>query len=182
MEKNIELQRMTHSDGLTGVCNRRRFDEYIQEEWSRALRDQSALSVLMIDIDDFKQYNDTYGHLAGDEVLKKVANTLQLNVSRSTDLVARFGGEEFALIMRTTPQEGALAVARRLRMSVEGMALAHSRSSVAGYLTVSVGGASMVPSRDGSFLDLIEAADKALYEAKRAGKNQEAMYEGASAG
>lgn len=180
MEKNIELQRMTHSDGLTGVFNRRRFDEYIQEEWNRALRDQSALSVLMIDIDDFKQYNDTYGHLAGDEVLKKVASTLQLNVGRSTDLVARFGGEEFALIMRTTPQEGAFAVARRLRQSVQDLGLVHGQSSVAGLLTVSVGGASVIPSRDGSFLDLIEAADKALYEAKRAGKNQEVMYEGGS--
>ena len=177
MEKNIELQRMTHSDGLTGVCNRRRFDEYIQEEWSRAMRDQSALSVLMIDIDDFKQYNDTYGHLGGDDALKKVASTLQLNANRSTDLVARYGGEEFALVMTTTPLTGASFMAGKLRAAVRDLQLVDGASTAVRHLTVSVGGASTIPQRGGSSVQLIEAADKALYEAKRSGKNREVMRE-----
>ncbi|MGJ7497963.1 diguanylate cyclase [Variovorax sp. RT4R15] len=177
-EKNIELQRMSHMDGLTEVCNRRHFNEHIEEEWSRALRDQSSLSVLMIDIDDFKQYNDAYGHLAGDEALKKVASILQQNADQSTDLLARFGGEEFALIMTTTPLAGARFKAEKLRLAVQDLHLVHDRSSVAGHLSVSVGGASTIPQRGGSLLHLIEAADKALYEAKRSGKNREVMYEG----
>jgi len=176
-EKNIELQRLTQVDGLTEICNRRHFNEHIKMEWSRALRDQSPLAVLMIDIDDFKQYNDTYGHLCGDEALKKVASTLQLNAARSTDLVARYGGEEFALIMMTTPLAGACFMAEKLRVAVQNLQLVHGDSTVARHLTVSVGGASTIPQRDGSSLQLIEAADKALYEAKRSGKNREVMHE-----
>lgn len=176
-EKNIELQRLTHVDGLTEICNRRHFNEHIQMEWSRSLRDQSPLSLLMIDIDDFKQYNDTYGHLGGDEALKQVASTLQQNANRSTDLVARYGGEEFALIMTTTPLTGASFMAEKLRMAVRDLQLVHGGSTVAGHLTVSVGGASTIPQRGGSSLQLIEAADKALYEAKRSGKNREVMHE-----
>lgn len=176
-EKNIELERLTHLDGLTEICNRRHFNEHIQLEWSRSLRDQSPLSVLMIDIDDFKQYNDTYGHLSGDEALKQVASTLQLNANRSTDLVARYGGEEFALIMTTTPLTGASFMAEKLREAVRALQLVHGGSTVARHLTVSVGGASTIPERGGSSLQLIEAADKALYEAKRSGKDREVMRE-----
>ena len=174
---NIELQRLTHVDGLTEVYNRRHFDEHIQLEWGRSLRDQSHLSVLMIDIDDFKQYNDTYGHLGGDEALKKVARTLQLNVARSTDLVARFGGEEFALIMPTTPLTGASFMAEKLRLAVRELQLGHAGSTGDRHLTVSIGVASTIPQRGGSPIQLIEAADKALYEAKRSGKDREVMHE-----
>ena len=176
-EKNIELERLTQVDGLTEICNRRHFNEHIQMEWSRSLRDQSPLSVLMIDIDDFKQYNDTYGHLGGDEALKQVASTLQLNANRATDLVARYGGEEFALIMTTTPLSGASFMAEKLRVAVRGLQLMHDGSTLAGHLTVSVGGASTIPQRDGSSVQLIEAADKALYEAKRSGKDREVIHE-----
>ncbi len=176
-EKNIELERLTQLDGLTEICNRRHFNEHIQLEWSRSLRDQSPLSVLMIDIDDFKQYNDTYGHLGGDEALKQVASTLQLNANRSTDLVARYGGEEFALIMTTTPLSGASFMAEKLRVAVRDLQLTHGDSTVAWHLTVSIGGASTIPQRGGSSLQLIEAADNALYEAKRSGKNREVMHE-----
>jgi two-component system chemotaxis family response regulator WspR len=179
-EMNIELQRLTHVDGLTEICNRRRFNEHIQMEWSRAVRDQSPLSLLMIDIDDFKQYNDTYGHLGGDDALKKVAGTLQLNANRSTDLVARYGGEEFALVMTTTPLAGACFMAEKLRKAVQDLQLVVGGSTGARYLTVSVGGASTIPQRGGTSLQLIDAADKALYEAKRSGKNQEVMREYAS--
>lgn len=176
-ETNIELERLTHLDGLTEICNRRYFNEHIQLEWSRSLRDQSPLSVLMIDIDDFKLYNDTYGHLGGDEALKQVASTLQLNANRSTDLVARYGGEEFALIMTTTPLTGASFMAEKLRGAVRDLQLVHGGSTVARHLTVSVGGASTIPQRGGSSLQLIEAADMALYEAKRSGKDREVMHE-----
>jgi two-component system chemotaxis family response regulator WspR len=176
-EKNIELQRLTNVDGLTEICNRRHFNEHLQLEWSRSLRDQSPLSVLMIDIDDFKQYNDTYGHLGGDEALKKVASTLQLNANRATDLVARYGGEEFALVMTTTPLTGASFMAGKLRAAVRDLQLVDGPSAVVRHLTVSVGGASTIPQRGGSSLQLIEAADKALYEAKRSGKNREVMHE-----
>lgn len=176
-EMNIELQRLTNVDGLTEICNRRHFNEHLQLEWSRSLRDQSHLSVLMIDIDDFKQYNDTYGHLGGDEALKKVASTLQLNANRSTDLVARYGGEEFALVMTTTPLTGASFMAGKLRAAVRDLQLVDDASTVVRRLTVSVGGASTIPQRGGSSLQLIDAADKALYEAKRSGKNREVMRE-----
>ncbi|KQW00878.1 diguanylate cyclase [Rhizobacter sp. Root1221] len=176
-EMNIELQRLTNVDGLTEICNRRHFNEHLQLEWSRSLRDQSPLSVLMIDIDDFKQYNDTYGHLGGDEALKKVASTLQLNANRSTDLVARYGGEEFALVMTTTPLTGASFMAGKLRAAVRDLQLVDGASAVVRNLTVSVGGASTIPQRGGSSVQLIEAADKALYEAKRSGKNREVMHE-----
>ncbi|WP_457354552.1 diguanylate cyclase [Roseateles sp. P5_D6] len=176
-EMNIELQRLTYVDGLTEICNRRRFNEHIQMEWSRALRDQSTLSLLMIDIDDFKQYNDTYGHPAGDEALQKVAGTLHLNANRSTDLVARYGGEEFALVMTTTPAAGASFMAEKLRLAVQDLELAQGDSAPARHLTVCIGGASMIPQRGGSSLELIEAADKALYEAKRGGKNRAVMQE-----
>ena len=176
-EKNIELERLTQVDGLTEICNRRHFNEHIQLEWSRSLRDQSPLSVLMIDIDDFKQYNDTYGHLGGDEALKQVASTLQLNANRSTDLVARYGGEEFAMIMTTTPLSGASFMAEKLRVAVRDLQLMHVGSTVAGHLTLSIGGASTIPQRGGSSLELIEAADNALYEAKRSGKDREVVHE-----
>jgi two-component system chemotaxis family response regulator WspR len=176
-EKNIELERLTQVDGLTEICNRRHFNEHIQLEWSRSLRDQSALSVLMIDIDDFKQYNDTYGHVGGDEVLKKVASTLQLNANRSTDVVARYGGEEFAMILTTTPLSGASFMAEKLRSAVRDLQLLHGGSTVGEHLTVSIGGASTIPQRGGSSLQLIEAADKALYEAKRSGKNRGVIHE-----
>ena len=130
-----------------------------------------------LDIDDIKQSNDTYGHLGGDEVLKKVASTLQLHAARSTALVARYGGEEFALILTTTPLAGASFMAAKLRLAVQDLQLVHGRSSVAGHFTVSIGGASTIPQRGGSSLQLIEAADKALYEAKRSGKNREVMHE-----
>jgi two-component system chemotaxis family response regulator WspR len=166
---NLELQRLTNLDGLTGLANRRYFDEYLNAEWLRARRQQTPFSVLMIDVDNFKHYNDTFGHVAGDTVLRKVAAALQGTIQRPTDLAARFGGEEFALLLPFTPAEGAQLLAEQARLAVESLAIPSANGKV---VTISVGGASLTPERDGAALKLIEAADQALYEAKHLGKNQ----------
>jgi two-component system chemotaxis family response regulator WspR len=172
MEINIELRRLTNIDGLTGLSNRRYFNVYMGAEWKRALREQSPLSVLMVDVDDFKRYNDTYGHLAGDEVLKKVAETIQTLARRPADLAARFGGEEFILILPATHLAGAQYLGEKLRGIVQDLRIPHSASTVAEYVTISVGGASTIPQPRDSSLLLMETADAALYEAKRTGKNR----------
>jgi two-component system chemotaxis family response regulator WspR len=175
LEMNFELQRLTNVDGLTGLNNRRYFDECLDAEWKRAVRAQSPVSILMIDVDHFKQYNDTYGHLAGDEVLKTVADSLQRGSRRATDHAARFGGEEFVMVLPLTDRAGAQRLADDIRRQVEDLRVPHSASSVGDFLTVSIGGATMIPQRTESPLLLVDAADKALYEAKRAGRNRVAM-------
>lgn len=170
MEMNFELSRLTSVDGLTGLANRRHLDASLEAEWKRAIRAQCPLSILMIDVDHFKQYNDSYGHLAGDEVLKQVAETVQKCAARTNDLAARFGGEEFAMILPVTDLAGAAGLGERLRHDVENLRLAHS-ASIGGVVTVSVGGASLVPHRTESVFLLVDAADRALYEAKRRGRN-----------
>jgi two-component system, chemotaxis family, response regulator WspR len=172
MEINIELLRLTNVDGLTSIGNRRYFDEYLEAQWKLAIREQSPLSILMIDVDNFKLYNDTYGHLAGDEVLKSVARAIRESFVRPTDLAARFGGEEFVVILPSTPLAPLERLGGILRCNVEKLHIPHSASSVSDHVTVSVGGAAMIPHREGSFLRLIEMADGALYEAKESGKNR----------
>jgi two-component system chemotaxis family response regulator WspR len=172
MEANLELQRLTRIDGLTGLGNRRYFDEYIAAEWKRATRMQTPLSVLMIDLDCFKHYNDTYGHLAGDQVLRQVAETIQKNCSRSTDLGARYGGEEFVIVLCNTPVTGMRAVGETLRQDVADLQLRHVASVAADHVTVSIGGASTIPRQNQSAALLIDAADKALYRAKDGGRNR----------
>jgi two-component system chemotaxis family response regulator WspR len=172
METNLALQRVTNIDGLTGLSNRRYFDECLDAEWKRAIRSQRPLSVLMIDIDHLKQYNDTYGHPAGDAVLTSVADALRKACERSTDNAARFGGEEFVMILPETDLAGTRHLGEKLRRGVEDLRLPHSDSSVGGYVTVSIGGASMNPRRGESPLSLVDAAEKALYEAKTSGRNR----------
>jgi two-component system chemotaxis family response regulator WspR len=172
MEINIELQRLTNVDGLTGLSNRRYFNEYMEAQWKLAIRAQSPLSVLMIDVDNFKLYNDTYGHLAGDEVLKRVASAMQRSFARPTDLTARFGGEEFVVILPSTPIDPLPRLGETLLCNVEELRIPHTASTVGEYVTISVGGAATVPRKGESFLHLIEVADAALYEAKESGKNR----------
>jgi diguanylate cyclase (GGDEF)-like protein len=169
---NSELRRLTNVDGLTGLSNRRSFDEYLGAQWKLAIREQTPCSMLMIDVDDFKRYNDTYGHLAGDEVLKSIAATLHKRFLRPADLVARFGGEEFVVVLPKTPFAALQLLGESLRRDVEDMNIPYRASAVGEYVTVSVGGASTIPQREDSFVLLIEAADAALYEAKRTGKNR----------
>lgn len=172
MQANFALQRLTNVDGLTGLSNRRYFDEYFETEWRQAARDRQPLSLLIIDIDHFKQFNDTYGHLAGDEVLRKVAQAVQAAFRRPKDLVVRLGGEEFVVVLPATPLGHLTMLAQRAVEAVEALDLAHSSSPVSERVTISVGGAGCQPDREDRRLALMEAADKALYEAKRSGRNR----------
>jgi two-component system chemotaxis family response regulator WspR len=172
VEKNIELGRLTNVDGLTGLSNRRYFNELVENQWRRAIREQTWFSILMIDVDDFKSFNDTYGHLAGDEVLKNVGEAIKGCAERPADITARFGGEEFVVALPASSLGGAQAFGEKLRGAVERLGILHSGSSVAGAVTVSIGCASTIPGRGDSVLSLIETADAALYEAKRSGRNR----------
>ena len=159
------------TDPLTGLANRRRLDQFLSDEWRRGIRESNPLSMLLIDVDLFKSYNDSYGHLCGDICLKQIAVTAKSVISRPSDLVARFGGEEFAIILPNTPKEGALDVAQRLCEVIRGRALVHSANPI-GVLTISVGCATIVPRPGQHAAVLIEKSDVALYAAKRNGRNQ----------
>lgn len=169
-DANIELQKLAALDGLTGIANRRRLDETLRNEWHRAQRDKRPLSLLMCDIDRFKLYNDANGHLAGDLCLKKVAAVLTENLKRPADLAARFGGEEFVLMLPDTDAVGAHKVAELCRAKLLSLAVPHV--GVAGFITLSIGVATMIPERDMVAEDLIDMADRAMYEAKRTGRDR----------
>jgi len=171
-ETNKILQKLSAQDGLTGIANRRQFDRLLEKEWKRAIRHASSISLIMVDIDFFKLFNDTYGHQGGDDCLRQVASILEDSVYRETDMVARYGGEEFVILLPETGKQGALRVAETVRSQVEARRIPHEKSSVADFLTVSVGVATTVPERDSEPAALVEAADQALYEAKNQGRNQ----------
>lgn len=170
--KNIELERLSSQDGLTGIANRRIFDEFTSKEWGRAARDEKPLSLILIDIDHFKTYNDNYGHQGGDDCLRQVAQRLASTVKRPSDLVARYGGEEFAVVMPGTDLEGAKSIADSLCKGIAEMGLPHAHSSTADHVTISLGVACATPTIDGLPDELIEKADEALYQAKKSGRNQ----------
>jgi diguanylate cyclase (GGDEF)-like protein len=169
---NRELERLAGIDGLTGVANRRIFDNRLKEEWTRAARLGTPLSLLMLDIDFFKAFNDLHGHLGGDECLRAVARAISAQALRPGDLVARYGGEEFAVILPGVLSEGAVAVAEKMRAAVSSLEIHDPGSAVAGHVTISAGVASCTPRRDGTPTELIAAADAALYDAKHAGRNR----------
>jgi len=169
--KNVELDRLSHVDALTGIANRRFFDSSLQHAWARHVAENKPLSLLMIDVDSFKQYNDHYGHQAGDNCLCRVAAALKDALHRSGDLVARYGGEEFAVIL-AADRHGAAAVGERMRCAVQSLALPHALSGAASVVTVSVGIGSMLPHAAGSPQKLMQDADASLYEAKRCGRNR----------
>ncbi|MBF0160065.1 MAG: diguanylate cyclase [Magnetococcales bacterium] len=166
------LERLAILDGLTGIPNRRRFDHVISYEWERSLRYQHVLTLIMMDIDFFKLYNDHYGHAGGDTCLKKVAGAISAAMPRTIDLAARYGGEEFACILPETSGKGALAVAERILARVRDLQIPHAQSRVADHVTVSIGVTTMVPNMGQSFPDLIKRADEALYQAKHDGRNR----------
>lgn len=172
VETNLALRRLTQSDGLTGLANRRYFDEYLDTEWLRGLRERRELAVLMIDVDHFKAFNDTYGHVAGDDALKRVAQAMRDTCNRSSDLVARYGGEEFAAILPATTPGGARLIAEKLRIAVLSLGIEHSASTTANTITVSVGCCAVVPLVDQPTSHLLALADQRLYEAKRSGRNR----------
>lgn len=171
-ENNLMLKRIASLDGLTGIPNRRHFDGQLEDEWLRSAREQSWLALVMLDIDHFKRYNDLHGHLAGDECLKLVAGAIARSLWRPGDLAARFGGEEFVVILPGTNHEGAQIVAEKLRDTVEALGLPHGHSSASRYVTVSVGLATTIPGRGEPVLNLLAQADSALYAAKEAGRNR----------
>jgi diguanylate cyclase (GGDEF)-like protein len=166
------LAQLSREDALTGVANRRRLDEALEDEWRRASRQRSPLALLLLDVDFFKAYNDHLGHLAGDSCLKAVASTVADTHRRAGEVVARFGGEEFAVLLPGVPQEQARAAAEDLRQRVQQLDLPHPGSSVAAVVTVSVGVAWLQPEGEGSPRELLVAADRALYRAKAAGRNR----------
>jgi len=166
------LERLAAIDGLTEIPNRRQFDEVLEKEWRRSQRAKYPLSLIAIDIDYFKQFNDTYGHTCGDECLRKVAQTLACSVRRASDFVARYGGEEFAAILPETPPEGAVEIAEKMRENVESLKIAHAGSSVSDCVTLSLGVGAIAPAREIPPKQLIEMADRALYLAKASGRNQ----------
>lgn len=175
LEANLVLQRLMNSDGLTGLSNRRHFDEYLDMEWRRALREQSELSLLMIDVDHFKSFNDSFGHVAGDEALRKVAESIRVCCSRATDLAARYGGEEFAMILPGTAAGGARLLAEKVRRTVEALAIHHDMPVPGSVLSVSIGVATLTPKTGLASLVLVDMADQGLYQAKNNGRNQVAM-------
>jgi two-component system chemotaxis family response regulator WspR len=172
LDTNLVLQRLMNSDGLTGLSNRRHFDEYLELEWRRSLREQSQLSLLMIDVDYFKTYNDTFGHLEGDEALRQVAAAIREASARPSDLPARYGGEEFALVLPNTSLGGARLVAEKLRMTVAALKIPHISPTEGSSLTISIGLSTITPTPGSNCRELISAADKGLYLAKNNGRNQ----------
>jgi two-component system chemotaxis family response regulator WspR len=169
---NKELQRLSAQDGLTGIPNRRSFDEMLEKEWKRAQRNKTALALIMIDIDFFKRFNDNYGHLAGDDCLKRVAQALQTALHRPADIIARYGGEEFAAILPETTNDGAYTVAENLHNALMTLAIEHGHSEACPIVSISQGIAFSEDCQFDDVAELMTLADKALYDAKEAGRNQ----------
>ncbi|MFZ6769516.1 sensor domain-containing diguanylate cyclase [Undibacterium sp. Di26W] len=169
---NKTLEQLSLQDALTELANRRNFDIALEEEFSRAIRNASSLALIMIDVDHFKQYNDLYGHAAGDECLRKISQAVKSCQNRAGDLTARYGGEELAVILPTTDAEGALIIAERIRTTIRNLGISHAGNET-GIVTISAGVDAMIPVKDvNKPIELIEAADNALYAAKKSGRNR----------
>jgi diguanylate cyclase (GGDEF)-like protein len=166
------LEALSTIDGLTGIANRRKFDETIENEWRRARRNQSLLSLIMMDIDLFKAYNDHYGHLAGDECLQRLAGRINGLCRRPADLLARYGGEEFVMLLPDMDTEGGVLMANNIQKNVAQLRIPHEYSEVADYVTLSIGVATRIPGGNQTQFDLIHTSDSLLYSAKRGGRNQ----------
>jgi len=169
---NRELEHLANLDGLTQIANRRSFDRAMEREWKRLRRETGVLSLIICDVDDFKAFNDTYGHQAGDNCLRRIAHVLNSKIKRPADLAARYGGEEFAVILPNTSAEGAFHQAESFRGAIETLFIPHAGSSTGDYVTVSFGVSTFVPGDDATPEDLIAKADAALYTAKESGRNR----------
>lgn len=173
---NRELHQKATQDALTQVSNRRQFEEVLQKEWQRLRRSKQPLSLLICDVDEFKRYNDAYGHQAGDHCLRQVAQTIKSVTKRPSDLVSRYGGEEFTVLLPNTPLAGAWEVAQLLLHSLVAKQLPHQASRVSPFVTISIGVHCLIPSAELSPKILIQQADEALYEAKKQGRNRAVIY------
>ena len=173
---NVELRRQADVDGLTSLANRRYMDRFLSHEVARCARSMQPLSVIMCDIDEFKLYNDHYGHLKGDDCIKLIAGVLASQTRRATDLAARYGGEEFAIILPDTSEEDALKLARSIKVKVEGLNIMHEKSTVTNHVTLSLGVYNATPSPMLIGKDYLNFADKALYHAKQSGRNKVVAY------
>ncbi len=171
-EKTKQLQELSTRDGLTEIANRRRFDEFLESEWNRCLRAKAPISLIMLDIDYFKLYNDRYGHQKGDLVLKEVAYAIRKHCKRASDLAARYGGEEFSVILGNTDIETARTLAERIRLGIERLNIPHESSRVQAALTASFGVGSLIPNDQSEAAELVALADKQLYLAKESGRNR----------
>lgn len=176
---HVELKRYrdfllntSNCDGLTAIANRRRFDDYFDYIWNLAIREEFPLSLIMIDIDNFKEFNDNYGHQDGDTCLVRVAQKLSASLKRKTDMVARYGGDEFICILPYTGIDGAHNVAEELRTGILSLEIPHAYSTASGYVTISQGVANILPTKDSSPKALLMAADDLLYQAKESGRNR----------
>lgn len=166
------LSRLSVQDALTGIYNRRGFDDFLSNAWARAVRNEKPVSLMLCDVDYFKKYNDFYGHPEGDEVLKSIAHTIESRSRKGSDLVARYGGEEFAIVLPDTDLDVALIVAEKVRSAIQSLEIPHEKSSVNDYVTISLGVVCVSPTRDMDSSALVKQADQALYSAKEAGRNQ----------
>ena len=171
-DTNCKLEHLSLSDCLTGIANRRNLDQYIIMCWENAIRLKTPLSMIMGDIDYFKQYNDNYGHLQGDECLKKVAEEMVLNLKRPMDFVARYGGEEFIIILPDTDEKGAMFMAEAIRKSIESLRVPHEYSPISKYVTMSFGVITTSPGPGDVLDDVVHQVDQALYVAKDSGRNK----------
>ena len=169
---NRALDRVSREDPLTSLANRRAFDEVLHKEWERAKRDQQGIALLYMDVDFFKLYNDTYGHNIGDVCLRRVAQTIKQALRRPADLAARYGGEEFVVLLPNTDLEGAMDVAQRIIKHIDALALPHSRSKVASFVTLSIGVTYLIPTNQNTLTAFLAKADAALYKAKENGRHQ----------
>jgi diguanylate cyclase (GGDEF)-like protein/PAS domain S-box-containing protein len=167
-----QLEEYSYQDGLTGVANRRMFDSMLEVEWASAQRTGEPLSLILLDIDYFKQYNDHYGHIQGDDCLKSVGQALKNAAIRPRDFVARFGGEEFVLILPATDEPAARQVAERCRKLIRERCIPHEKSAIASLLTISLGVGTVIPGQQDLPLPFIEAVDRLLYQAKQRGRNR----------
>lgn len=170
--QSLEMQRLSYNDGLTGLANRRRFDQALTLNWALAQRNRSSVALIMCDVDYFKPYNDHYGHLQGDEALRKVGAAIRSAVTRQSDLAARYGGEEFAILLPDTDENGAREIAERVQKELNALAIPHAASMIGPQLTVSLGIAATVPGTQQQARQLVQRADEALYAAKAAGRNR----------
>jgi diguanylate cyclase (GGDEF)-like protein len=169
---NQELAHIAHEDALTGIANRRNFDETAAKEWDRGVRDKQPLTLLLLDVDFFKRFNDFYGHTAGDVCLRNIAQAIQSCILRTSDIVARYGGEEFVILLPNTETIGGIRIAQRMIEAVDALAIAHARSDAAPHVTISIGISTVIATPQLSLKYVLDAADKALYQAKKQGRHQ----------